>query len=86
MDKLSLIKLRMEENLRELKRYQEEQIKRYEYLMGLNDIDEIDAQIQDIEEDFRFTAIFKDIEVGEKRNLEELMNLVWESKEVNQYV
>ena len=29
MDKLSLIKLRMEENLRELKKYQEEQIKRY---------------------------------------------------------
>ena len=86
MDKLSLIKLRMEENLRELKRYQEEQIKKYEHLMGLNDIDEIDAQIQDIEEDFRFTTIFKDIEIYEKRNLEELMNLVWESKEVKQYV
>ena len=86
MDKLSLIKLRMEENLRELKKYQEEQIKKYEYLMGLNDIDEIDAQIQDIEEDFRFTTIFKDIEIYEKRNLEELMNLVWESKEVKQYV
>ena len=86
MDKLNLIKLRMEENLRELKKYQEEQIKKYEYLMGLNDIDEIDTQIQDIEEDFRFTTIFKDIEVGEKRNLEELMDLVWESKEVKQYV
>ena len=86
MDKLNLIKLRMEENLRELKKYQEEQIKKYEYLMGLNDIDEIDAQIQDIEEDFRFTTIFKDIEVYEKRNLEELINLVWESKEVKQYV
>ena len=86
MDKLSLIKLRMEENLRELKKYQEEQIKRYEYLMGLNDIDEIDTQIQDIEEDFRFTTIFKDIEVGEKRNLEELMDLVWKSKEAKQYV
>ena len=76
MDKLNLIKLRMEENLRELKKYQEEQIKKYEYLMGLNDIDEIDAQIQDIEEDFRFTTIFKDIEICEERNLEELMNLV----------
>ena len=86
MNKLSLIKLRMEENLKELKRYQEEQIKKYEYLMGLNDIDEIDAQMQDIEEDFRFTTIFKDIEVCEKRNLEELMDLVWKSKEVKQYV
>ena len=86
MDKLNLIKLRMEENLRELKKYQEEQIKKYEYLMGLSDIDEIDAQIQDIEEDFRFTTIFEDIKVYEKRNLEELMNLVWESKEVKQYV
>jgi hypothetical protein len=86
MDKLSLIKLRMEENLKELKRYQEEQIKKYEYLMGLNDIDEIDAQMQDIEEDFRLTTIFKDIEVYEKRNLEELMDLVWKSKEVKQYV
>lgn len=86
MDKLDLIKLRMKENLRELKKYQEGQIKKYEYLMGLNDIDEIEAQIQDIEEDFRFTTIFKDIEVYEKRNLEQLMDLVWKSKEVKQYV
>ena len=37
--KLEQIKLRMEENLKELREYQEMQLRSYEYLMELKDID-----------------------------------------------
>ena len=80
MDKLEFIKLRMEENLNDLKEYQEKTLKQYEYLMGLNDIDEIDEGIQNMEWEFRFTTLFRDIECEEKRNMEELANLIWKSK------
>ena len=78
--RIEQIKLRMEENLKELREYQEMQLKSYEYLMSLKDIDEVDMEIQCIEDEFRFTTIFKDIAFREKENLSDLVNLVWEAK------
>ena len=78
--RIEQIKLRMEENLKELREYQEMQLKSYEYLMSLKDIDEVDMEIQCIEDEFRFTTIFKDIAFREKENLNDLVNLVWEAK------
>lgn len=78
--KLEQIKLRMEENLKELREYQEMQLRSYEYLMSLTDIDEIDMEIQCIEDEFRFTTLFKDIAIKEKENLDNLINSVWETK------
>ena len=78
--KLEQIKLRMEENLKELREYQEMQLRSYEYLMSLTDIDEIDMEIQWIEEEFRLTTLFKDIAIKEKENLDNLISSVWEAK------
>ena len=78
--RIEQIKLRMEENLKELREYQEMQLKSYEYLMSLKDIDKVDMEIQCIEDEFRFTTIFKDIAFREKENLNDLVNLVWEAK------
>ena len=78
--KLEQIKLRMEENLKELREYQEMQLRSYEYLMSLTDIDEIDMEIQWIEEEFKLTTLFKDIAIKEKENLDNLINSVWEAK------
>lgn len=80
MNRLEQIKLRMEENLRELREYQEMQLKSYDYLMNLTDIDEVDMEIQYIEEEFKFSTLFKEIANKEKDNLDNLMNLVWEAK------
>ncbi|MBQ9013249.1 MAG: hypothetical protein IJ094_06830 [Bacilli bacterium] len=78
--RLEQIKLRMEENLKELREYQEMQLRSYEYLMSLTDIDEIDMGIQCIEDEFKFTTLFKDIAIKEKENLDNLINSVWEAK------
>ena len=78
--RLEQIKLRMEENLKELREYQEMQLRSYEYLMSLTDIDEIDMEIQCIEDEFKFTTLFKDIAIKEKENLDNLTSLVWEAK------
>ena len=78
--KLEQIKLRMEENLKELREYQEMQLRSYEYLMSLTDIDEIDMEIQCIEDEFKFTTLFKDIAIKEKENLDNLISSVWEAK------
>ena len=78
--KLEQIKLKMEENLKELREYQEMQLRSYEYLMSLTDIDEIDMEIQWIEEEFKLTTLFKDIAIKEKENLDNLINSVWEAK------
>ena len=78
--RIEQIKLRMEENLKELREYQEMQLRSYEYLMELKDIDEVDMEIQWIEEEFKFTTLFKDIAIKEKENLDNLINLVWEAK------
>ncbi len=78
--RLEQIKLRMEENLKELREYQEMQLRSYEYLMELKDIDEVDMEIQCIEDEFKFTTLFKDIAIKEKENLDNLMSLVWEAK------
>ena len=78
--RIEQIKLRMEENLKELREYQEMQLRSYEYLMSLTDIDEVDMEIQYIEDEFKFTTLFKDIAIKEKENLDNLMSLVWEAK------
>ena len=78
--RIEQIKLRMEENLKELKEYQEMQLKSYEYLMSLTDIDEVDVEIEAIEEDFRSSSLFRDIAFREKENLNNWVNLVWEAK------
>ena len=80
--RLEQIKLRMEENLKQLKEYQEEQLKTYEHLMGITDIDALDEEIQYFEEEFRFTtnSIFKEIQIKEKENMGHLMSLAWEAK------
>ena len=80
MVKLEQIKLRMEENLKELREYQEMQLRSYNYLMSLTDIDEVDMEIQCIEDEFKFSTLFKDIAIKEKENLDNLMSLVWEIK------
>ena len=78
--RLEQIKLRMEENLKELREYQEMQLRSYNYLMSLTDIDEVDMEIQCIEEEFKFSTLFNEIAIKEKENLDNLMSLVWETK------
>ena len=80
MKKIELIKMEMEENLRILNQYQETQLAKYEYIMSLSDIDDIDLEIQKIEEEFRFTTLFNEIKMREKENLKKLMDLAWENK------
>lgn len=82
MTKLERVKLRMEENLKELREYQEEQLSTYKYLMELIDMDVLDEEIEYIQEEFRFTtnSIFKEMQIKEKENMECLINLVWETK------
>ena len=62
MKKIELIKMEMEENLRILNQYQETQLAKYEYIMSLSDIDDIDLEIQKIEEEFKFTTLFNEID------------------------
>ena len=78
--RLEQIKLRMEENLKELREYQEMQLRSYEYLMELKDIDQVDMEIQCIEDEFKFSTLFNEIKIKEKENLDNLMSLVWEAK------
>jgi hypothetical protein len=80
MKKIELIKMEMEENLRILNQYQETQLAKYEYIMSLSDIDDIDLEIQKIEEEFKFTTLFNEIKTREKNNLNKLINLAWENK------
>ena len=70
----------MEENLKELREYQEMQLRSYEYLMELKDIDEVDMEIQWIEDEFKYSTLFNEIKIKEKENLDNLINLVWEAK------
>ena len=48
--------------------------------LEITDIDEIDMEIQCIEDEFKFTTLFKDIAIKEKENLDNLINSVWEAK------
>ncbi len=82
MTKLDMIKKQMRENVEELIKYQEAQLKAYEEAINSNNIDELDEIIQEQEEEFRFTNILNEIAYKEKENFHELMDLAWESKKV----
>jgi len=78
-NEIEFIKMQMEENLKELKEYQDRQLKMYEELIKINDIDELDYRIEDFREELRFTTILEDIVYIEKKNFESLMNLAWKN-------
>ena len=80
--RLEQIKSRMEDNLKQLREHQEEQLKAYEQLMRIADIDILDEAIQYFEEEFKFTtnSVFKEMQIKEKENMGYLMSLAWEAK------
>ena len=80
MTRLEVIKTNMEENIKALIRLQEEQLKAYEEILKSNSLDEADEMIQEYQCKFDFATVLKDIEVEEKENFKNLMNLAWEGK------
>lgn len=78
-NEIEFIKMQMEENLKDLKEYQDRQLKMYEELIKINDIDELDYMIEDFREELRFTTTLEDIVYIEKKNFESLMRLAWKN-------
>lgn len=77
---LETIKMNMDENLKAFKEFQESQLRAYEELIAMSDIDEIDDQIQSFEEEFKFTTTLDEIVYNEKTYFKNLMDLAWNSK------
>ena len=78
-NEIGFIKMQMEENLKDLKEYQDRQLKMYEELIKINDIDELDYKIEDFREELRFTTTLEDIVYTEQKNFESLMRLAWKN-------
>lgn len=78
-DRIEFIKMEMEENLKALKEYQDRQLKMYEELIQINNIDDLDCMIEEFKEEFNATTTLKDILYTEKNNFENLMNMAWEN-------
>lgn len=83
MDKikgLEVIKRQMEENIETLKEFHKLQLKYFKEIMSLSGLDEVDMAIEDANEEYEFTTLFKEIMKTEKENFDKLMTLAWNIK------
>ena len=84
--RLEEIKMRMRHMEEDLKEFHELQLKWFEEIMNLSDLDEVDMTIEDMEEGFTKTnKTVNGISVKEKENFDKLMSLAWSIK-VNELV
>ena len=80
MTRLETIKNQMRENIEELIKFQNMQLKAFEEILSCNSIDEVDEIIQDKEWEFKFSTTLNDIVCEEKENFKKLIDLAWEEK------
>ena len=62
----------MEENIETLKEFQKLQLKYFEEILSLSDIDEVDATIEDAFEEFELSTVINEIKIKEKENFRQL--------------
>ena len=70
----------MEENIETLKEFHKLQLKYFKEIMSLSGLDEVDMAIEDANEEYEFTTLFKEIMKTEKENFDKLMTLAWNIK------
>ena len=84
--RLEEIKMRMRHMEEDLKEFHELQLKWFEEIMNLSDIDRVDMAIEDMDEGFtKINKTVNGIKVNERENFDKLMNLAWSIK-VNELV
>ena len=84
--RLEEIKMRMRHMEDDLKEFHKLQLKWFEEIMNLSDIDEVDMAIEDMDEGFaKINKTVNGIKVNERENFDKLMNLAWSIK-VNELV
>ena len=84
--RLEEIKMRMRHMEEDLKEFHKLQLKWFEEIMNLSDIDRVDMAIEDMDEGFtKINKTVNGIKVNERENFDKLMNLAWSIK-VNELV
>ena len=84
--RLEEIKMRMRHMEEDLKEFHKLQLKWFEEIMNLSDIDRVDMAIEDMDEGFtKINKTVNGIKVNEKENFDKLMSLAWSIK-VNELV
>ena len=78
--KLEIIKRQMEENIETLREFHNLQLKYFESIIKLSDIDEADNAIADAYDEINFSTVISEIKQKERENFTKLMDLAWESK------
>ena len=79
--RLEEIKMRMRHMEDDLKEFHKLQLKWFEEIMNLSDIDEVDMAIEDMDEGFtKINKTVNGIKVNERENFDKLMNLAWSIK------
>ena len=77
---IELVKKQMENNIETLKEFQKLQLKWYEEVMSLSDLEKADMAIEDFNEEYKHSTLFNEIVRVEKENFRKLMTLAWNSK------
>ena len=84
--RLEEIKMRMRHMEDDLKEFHKLQLKWFEEIMNLSDIEEVDMAIEDMDEGFaKINKTVNGIKVNERENFDKLMSLAWSIK-VNELV
>ena len=84
--RLEEIKMRMRHMEEDLKEFHKLQLKWFEEIMNLSDIDRVDMAIEDMDKGFaKINKTVNGIKVNERENFDKLMNLAWSIK-VNELV
>ena len=84
--RLEEIKMRMRHEVEDLKEFHEKQLKWFEGVLKLSDIDEVDMAIEDANEDFvQMIKAMDSIKTRERERFDGLMSLAWSIK-VNELV
>ena len=78
--KLEIVKRQMEENIETLREFHNLQLKYFENIIKLSDIDEADNAIADAYDEINFSTVISEIKQKERENFTKLMDLAWESK------
>ena len=78
--KLEIVKKQMEENIETLREFHNLQLKYFENIIKLSDIDEADNAIADAYDEINFSTVISEIKQKERENFTKLMDLAWESK------
>ena len=80
IQELEVIKRQMEENIETLREFHNLQLKYFENIIKLSDIDEADNAIADAYDEINFSTVISEIKQKERENFTKLMDLAWESK------